>query len=57
VFTAAAIPANVEACIVFADITAGDVDGTIEGYINILDDDTKDGAYFEMKCSLGCPSF
>jgi hypothetical protein len=43
--------------IVFADITAGDPLVTIEGYINILDGGTQDGAYFEMKCSVGCPSF
>ena len=50
VFDAAGIPDTVLSCIVFADITAGSVDGTIEGYINILDGGTQDGAYFEMKC-------
>ena len=57
VFDVAAIPDNVTSCIVFADITAGDPAVTIEGYINILDGGTQDGAFFEMKCSVGCPSF
>ncbi|MEX0878206.1 MAG: hypothetical protein WEB59_11595 [Thermoanaerobaculia bacterium] len=55
--TQANIPSNVTSCIVFADITAGDIAGTIEGYINILDGGTQDGAFFELKCSVGCPSF
>ena len=31
---------------------------TIEGYVNILDGDTQDGAFFEMKCADtdGCGS-
>jgi hypothetical protein len=57
VFDVAAIPDNVFSCIVFADITAGDAAATIEGYINILDGGTQDGAFIEMKCSVGCPSF
>ncbi len=57
VFTNANIPLNVFSCIVFADITAGDAAATIEGYINILDGGTQDGAYFEMKCAVGCPTF
>lgn len=56
IFNEALIPPNVSSCIVFADITAGDPAATIEGYINILDGGTQDGAFFEMKCSLGCPS-
>ena len=60
VFTFAHIPANVESCIVFADITSdqsGTNPATIEGYINILSAGTQDGAFFEMKCSVGCPTF
>ncbi|HEY3203187.1 MAG TPA: hypothetical protein VGL03_05955 [Thermoanaerobaculia bacterium] len=52
VFTTAQIPANVTACIVFVDVIAPTTGfPTVEGYINILDDDTKDGSYFEMKCT------
>jgi hypothetical protein len=57
---AAALPANVESCIVFADVTSdqsGTNPGTIEGYINVLSAGTQDGAYYEMKCSSGCPTF
>jgi hypothetical protein len=53
----AAIPANVSAMLVFADVVGATATSpTIEGYVNILDDDTKDGAFFEMKCadSDGC---
>jgi hypothetical protein len=60
VFTFAHIPANVESCIAFADVTSdqtGTNPGTIEGYINILSAGTNDGAFFEMKCSAGCPTF
>jgi len=55
VFPAAAIPAGVDACIAFADIVSP-TNGlsTIEGYITILDNGTRDSAYFEMKCSAGC---
>ena len=38
--------------LVFADVvnpTAASP--TIEGYINILDGGTQDGAFFEMKCA------
>jgi len=59
-FTAAAVPNNVLSAIVFIDIP-GPVSTTnpptIEGYINILDGGTQDGAYFEMKCSAGCATF
>ena len=55
VFSAAHIPADVESCIAFIDVTGGD--GTIEAYVNILDGGTNDGAYFEFKCSVGCPNF
>ena len=56
VFTLAAIPSSVVSCIVFVDITSaqGVNPDTIEGYIDILDGGTQDGAYFEMKCSAGC---
>ena len=58
VFTSAHIPSTVLSCIVFADILSPtNGSGTIEGYINILSGGTQDGAYFEMKCSTGCPSF
>ena len=59
-FTAAAVPNNVLSAIVFVDIP-GPVSTTnpptIEGYINILDGGTQDGAYFEMKCAAGCATF
>jgi hypothetical protein len=49
---AAAIPADVTAMLVFADVVgATAASPTIEGYINILDGDTQDGAFFEMKCA------
>lgn len=55
VFTAAAIPSGVLSCIVFADVAIpNDGTGTIEGYIDLLDGNTQDGAFFEMKCSVGC---
>jgi hypothetical protein len=48
----AAIPANVTAMLVFADVVGATASSpTIEGYINILDGDTQDGAFFEMKCA------
>ena len=52
VWAAAGIPGTVQSAIVFADIT-GPTTGfpTIEGYVNILDGGTQDGAYFEMKCA------
>ena len=49
---AAAIPADVTAMLAFADIVGATATSpTIEGYINILDGDTQDGALFEMKCA------
>ena len=49
---AAAIPANVTAMLVFADVVGATATSpTIEGYVNILDGDTQDGAFFEMKCA------
>ena len=52
VFTAAAIPDNVLSVIAFADVTSPSTGfPTIEGYANILDGGTQDGAYFEMKCA------
>lgn len=58
VFDAAHIPSNVESCIVFVDVTSpqGSNPDTIEGYVDLLDGGTNDGAYFEFKCSAGCPS-
>ena len=52
VFDLAGIPDAVTSCIVFVDITSP-TSGfpTIEGYVNILDGGTQDGAYFEMKCA------
>lgn len=52
VFSLAGIPTSIQSLIVFADITSP-ASGfpTIEGYVNILEDHTKDGAYFEMKCA------
>lgn len=58
-FTSAAVPSTTVSCIVFVD-TVGPLPNpapTIEGYVNILDGGTQDGAYFELKCSAGCPSF
>jgi hypothetical protein len=52
IWNAAAIPSSVESVIAFAD-TMNVPQGTfptIEGYVNILDNGTRDGAYFEMKC-------
>jgi hypothetical protein len=54
---AAVIPSNVTAMLVFADVVGASASNpTIEGYVNILDGGTQDGAYFEMKCadSDGC---
>jgi hypothetical protein len=53
----AAIPANVTGMLVFADVVNPTATSpTIEGYVNILDGGTQDGAFFEMKCadSDGC---
>jgi hypothetical protein len=59
-FTAAAVPNTVVSCIAFVDVQ-GPINSqsppTIEGYINILDGGTQDGAFFEMKCSAGCANF
>jgi hypothetical protein len=50
VYTAASIPTNVTSVIVFADVrNPSSSTPTIEGYVNILDDTTKDGSFFEMK--------
>jgi hypothetical protein len=58
VFNAAHIPASVESCVVFVDVTSaqGSNPLTIEGYVDTLDGGTQDGAYYEFKCSVGCPS-
>jgi hypothetical protein len=53
----AAIPDNVFGMLVFADVVGASASSpTIEGYVNILDGGTQDGAFFEMKCadSDGC---
>ncbi len=52
IWSTAAIPASVQSVIVFADVTSPTAGfPTIEGYANILDGGTQDGAYFEMKCA------
>jgi hypothetical protein len=49
---AAVIPDNVTGMLAFADIVGATATSpTIEGYVNILDGDTQDGAFFEMKCA------
>ena len=49
---AAAIPDNVTTMLVFADVVNPTATSpTIEGYVNILDGGTQDGAFFEMKCA------
>jgi hypothetical protein len=49
---AAAIPDNVTAMLAFADVSGATATSpTIEGYVNILDGGTQDGAFFEMKCA------
>ncbi|HEX9303651.1 MAG TPA: hypothetical protein VGA31_04280 [Thermoanaerobaculia bacterium] len=49
---AAAIPDNVTGMLAFADVVGATASTpTIEGYVNILDGDTQDGAFFEMKCA------
>lgn len=49
---AATIPDNVFGMLVFADVVgASAASPTIEGYVNILDGGTQDGAFFEMKCA------
>jgi hypothetical protein len=48
----AGIPANVTAMLAFADVVgATATTPEIEGYVNILDGGTQDGAFFEMKCA------
>lgn len=48
----AAIPANVLGMLVFADVVGASASSpTIEGYVNVLDENTQDGAFFEMKCA------
>jgi len=52
VFVTAGIPNTVTSCIVFVDVIAPTAGfPTVEGYINILDDNTKDGSYYELKCT------
>jgi hypothetical protein len=55
----AAIPANVTGMLVFADVVNPTATSpTIEGYVNIMDGGTQDGAFYEMKCADtdGCGS-
>ncbi len=47
----AGIPASVESCIAYVDVVNTPGFPTIEGYFNVLDDNTQDGAYFELKCA------
>ena len=48
----AAIPDNVVGMLAFADVVGASASSpTIEGYVNILDGGTQDGAFFEMKCA------
>jgi hypothetical protein len=48
----AGIPDNVTAMLAFVDVLGASATGpTIEGYVNILDGGTQDGAFFEMKCA------
>ncbi len=51
IWALAGIPANVQSCIAFVDVVNTPGFPTIEGYFNILDGGTQDGAYFEMKCA------
>lgn len=49
---AATIPDNVLGMLVFADVIGASASSpTVEGYVNILDGGTQDGAFFEMKCA------
>jgi hypothetical protein len=59
VFSAAHIPGDIQSCIAFVDVTSaqGTNPDTIEGYVDILDAGTNDGAYFEMKCEVGCLNY
>jgi hypothetical protein len=54
VWAAASIPSSVDSCIAFVDVSPPNDLATIEGYITILDNGTRDSAYFEMKCAAGC---
>jgi hypothetical protein len=48
----ASIPPQATTILVFADaVNVTATSPTIEGYVNILDSETKDGAFFEMKCA------
>jgi len=48
----AGIPNNVTAMLAYADVLGASATGpTIEGYVNLLDGVTQDGAFFEMKCA------
>lgn len=52
IWSTAGIPASVQSVIAFADVTSPTTGfPTIEGYANILDGGTQDGAFFEMKCA------
>ncbi|MGE5278245.1 MAG: hypothetical protein ACM3SU_14695 [Acidobacteriota bacterium] len=57
VFSLAQIPSNVSSAICFIDVTSPTpVPGvltspTIEGFVVVIDNQTQDGSYFEMKCA------
>ncbi len=52
IWSTAGIPSSVQSVIAFADVTSPTTGfPTIEGYANILDGGTQDGAFFEMKCA------
>jgi len=54
IWAALGIKSNVQTCVVFADVQSATGNERIEGYIAILDNGTRDNAFFEMKCSAGC---
>ncbi len=54
IWAALGIPSGVQSCVAFADVQSPTGNERIEGYIAILDNGTKDNAFFDMKCSSGC---
>ncbi|MEO8431843.1 MAG: hypothetical protein ABI592_10075 [Acidobacteriota bacterium] len=53
IWAAAGIAASIHSVIVFADVKGGNA--TIEGYITIEDNNSKDSAFVELKCAdLAC---
>lgn len=52
IWTTAGIPASIHTVIVFADVRGSTAQSaTIEGYITIEDVNSKDAAFFELKCA------